>query len=98
MLPSIAQCPTELYEAQLAAKLQPAAQQIASAVGLDNPEDLPEPQVFESQREHFRMRAAFNMWREGDEVHYTMFNEGDARTPVQVTRFPMGSRITHARG
>ena len=37
--------------------------------------------VFESDREHFRMRATFKLWHVGDHVHYCMFETGDPSTP-----------------
>ncbi|WP_107860783.1 tRNA (uridine(54)-C5)-methyltransferase TrmA [Neisseria weaveri] len=36
----------------------------------------PELEVFESPEEHYRMRAEFRIWHEGDEIFYAMFEPG----------------------
>lgn len=51
----------------------------------------PEPQVFDSPREHYRLRAEFRLWREGDASHYAMF-DGDKRSPVLIEQFPIASQ------
>ena len=52
--------------------------------------NAPEPDVFPSAPEHFRMRAEFRIWHEGDQSHYIMFNQ-QTRERVSVTAFPVGS-------
>ena len=39
------------------------------------------------------MRASFQIWREGSEAFYVMFNDGNTSVPVQVTSFPMGAAL-----
>lgn len=87
-VPAVAQTHPEKYEELLNSKLATLRSLLQAATG---DTELPEVEVHESAREHFRMRAAFATWREGKEVHYIMFNEGDSRTPIQCTSFPMGS-------
>ena len=53
--------------------------------------ELPRTEVFESLRSHFRMRAEFRVWHEGDDSFLAMFDSDDPRIPVQVETFPMGS-------
>lgn len=60
--------------------------------GLFQPDEAPEPEVFESPREGgFRMRAEFAVKRDGahNELHYVMFR---GKEPVRVDRYPMGSK------
>jgi tRNA (uracil-5-)-methyltransferase len=64
----------EQYDAQLGEKLAQFKDLVASVA-------LPEPQVFESPKSHFRMRAEFRLWREGDALFYVMF---DSQTKARV--------------
>ena len=52
---------------------------------------LPEPRVFASAPEHYRMRAEFRIWHEGDDLYYAMFDPADPKTPVRVENFPVAS-------
>ena len=56
------------------------------------PFDAPEPQVFESPLQNFRLRAEFRLWREGGERHYAMFSQEDKRTPILIEDFPIASQ------
>lgn len=53
----------------------------------------PEPAVFDSPREHYRLRAEFRLWRdaETDSRHYAMFAQGDKHTPIYIEQFPIAS-------
>lgn len=51
----------------------------------------PEPQVFASPGEHYRLRAEFRLWREQEERHYAMFAAGDKHTPILIDDFPIAS-------
>ena len=73
------------YAAQLADKQQRLIELLA-------PFNAPAPEVFESPREHYRLRAEFRLWREGEDRHYAMFEAGDNRTPIFFTDFPIASR------
>ena len=88
-VPEVAQVHPEQYEELLTGKVGMLASLLKTATG---EETLPEVEIFESERDHFRMRAAFATWREGPEVHYVMFNAG-TREPVQTLHFPMGSKL-----
>ncbi len=48
--------------------------------------NAPEPEVFASAEQHYRLRAEFRLWREGNQRHYAMFAPGDNRTPIFVRR------------
>ena len=56
------------------------------------PFDAPEPQVFDSPLQNFRLRAEFRLWREAGERHYAMFSQDDKRTPILIEEFPIASQ------
>ena len=93
-VPEIARCHPERYESLLAAKVASLEAAVAAAAG-GAPLDA---EVFESERSGFRMRASFQVWREGSldhgnqTRHLVMYERGDeARNPVECLDFPMGS-------
>ncbi len=59
------------YDEQLGAKVAAVRERFRGT-------QLPEIEVFESVREHYRMRAEFRVWREGDDLYYVMFDKPDA--------------------
>ncbi|MCL6270513.1 tRNA (uridine(54)-C5)-methyltransferase TrmA [Sansalvadorimonas sp. 2012CJ34-2] len=73
----------ERYEALLSDKAERLKQLFSDF-------QIPEPEVFTSAPENFRMRAEFRVWHEGDQTHYIMFDQ-ETREKVQVTEFPIGS-------
>lgn len=74
------------YAAQLADKTARLRELLA-------PFAAPEPAVFDSPREHYRLRAEFRLWRdaETDSRHYAMFAQGDKHTPIYIEQFPIAS-------
>ncbi|PSJ80472.1 tRNA (uridine(54)-C5)-methyltransferase TrmA [Neisseria iguanae] len=48
--------------------------------------DFPEIQVFESPEQHYRMRAEFRVWHEGDGIFYAMFGRGQKAGGVSLLR------------
>ena len=48
--------------------------------------------MFDSPREHYRMRAEFRLWREDGRRHYAMFAPGDKHTPILLDDFPIARR------
>lgn len=77
----------EQYDALLASKKARIEAQFAEF-------DLPEIEVFTSEPEHYRLRAEFRTWHEGDDLYYVMF-DGDKRTPVRLDSCPMVSKRIH---
>ncbi|QJD59085.1 tRNA (uridine(54)-C5)-methyltransferase TrmA [Pseudomonas sp. gcc21] len=73
------------YDEQLAAKRQ-------RLVDLLAPFAAPEPQVFTSPLEHFRLRAEFRLWYESGVPHYAMFEQGDNRRPILIDQLPIASK------
>lgn len=53
--------------------------------------NLPEIDLFESAPEHYRLRAEFRVWHDGDDIDYVMF-DGDKHTPVKITSCAMVSK------
>lgn len=47
------------------------------------------PEVFQSERTGFRMRAEFRLWHDGDELNYVMYRQDDRKTPVPIEQFPI---------
>ncbi|MDB6145981.1 MAG: trmA, partial [Pseudomonas sp.] len=56
------------------------------------PFGAPAPQVFESPREHYRLRAEFRLWRQDQQRFYAMFAPGDNHTPILIDDFPIASQ------
>ncbi|MGF1725841.1 tRNA (uridine(54)-C5)-methyltransferase TrmA [Photobacterium nomapromontoriensis] len=54
--------------------------------------ETPELEVFASPAEHYRMRAEFRVWHEGDELYYIMFNQ-ETHEKYRVDQFPAASRL-----
>ncbi|MCD9480247.1 tRNA (uridine(54)-C5)-methyltransferase TrmA [Photobacterium phosphoreum] len=54
--------------------------------------ETPELEVFASPAEHYRMRAEFRVWHEGEELYYIMFNQ-HTREKYRVDQFPAASRL-----
>ena len=84
---------TAINPAQYAEQLQA---KVARLEALLAPFDAPAPQVFESPREHYRLRAEFRLWRESGQRHYAMFAPGDNRTPILIEQFPVASERINA--
>ena len=55
----------------------------------------PSLEVFESQPSHYRMRAEFRMWHEGDDLNYVMFNQ-ESKERYSVNEFPAASKVINA--
>ncbi|WP_416426999.1 tRNA (uridine(54)-C5)-methyltransferase TrmA [Pseudomonas sp. App30] len=55
------------------------------------PFDAPEPAVFDSPREHYRLRAEFRLWRQDGQRHYAMFAPGEKHTAILIEEFPIAS-------
>ncbi|MFV3306579.1 tRNA (uridine(54)-C5)-methyltransferase TrmA [Pseudomonas sp. NY15181] len=72
------------YDSQLADKAARLRELLA-------PFAASEPEVFDSPREHYRLRAEFRLWREGEARHYAMFEQGDKHTPILIEQFPIAS-------
>ena len=72
------------YASQLAEKVS----QFRLAFG---PFAIPEPEVFQSAPEHYRLRAEFRIWHQGDDLNYAMFDPENPKQPVVIEYFPMAA-------
>jgi len=54
--------------------------------------DLPTFDVFESEPIHYRYRAEFRVWHEGDDLYYIMFNS-ETKQKYKVEYFPVASEL-----
>ena len=52
---------------------------------------IPEPEVFASSPAHYRLRAEFRIWHQGDDSHYAMFDPENPKQPVLVEDFPVAA-------
>lgn len=73
------------YDSQLADKAARLRKLLA-------PFDAPAPEVFDSPREHYRLRTEFRLWREDGQRHYAMFEPGDKHKAILIDDFPIASR------
>lgn len=70
-----------VYDAQLAAKTAQFCADFAEF-------GVPAPSVFASEPLHYRMRAEFRLWHDGDRLDYAMFDSADPKKPVLFDTFP----------
>lgn len=77
------------YTTQLDAK-------VARLRELLSPFGAPEPAVFDSPREHYRLRAEFRLWREDGQRHYAMFAPGEKHKAILIEDFPIASQRINA--
>jgi tRNA (uracil-5-)-methyltransferase len=68
------------YPSQLAAKVEKFRHDFAAFAA-------PEPVVHQSAPLHYRLRAEFRMWHEGERVDYAMFDSAAPKTPVIIETF-----------
>lgn len=74
------------YAAELAAK-------VATVGTLFEEFGAPEPQVYPSAPQAFRMRAEFRLWHEGEDLFFAMFRPDEPKTPVRVEHFPIACEL-----
>ncbi|MDO6765671.1 tRNA (uridine(54)-C5)-methyltransferase TrmA [Agarivorans sp. 1_MG-2023] len=75
----------EQYQELLAEKVAKRREQFAEF-------SPPEPSVFASPTIHYRMRAEFRVWHEGDDLYYIMFDQ-KTKQKFRVDTFPPASEI-----
>ncbi|MFK3661317.1 tRNA (uridine(54)-C5)-methyltransferase TrmA [Scandinavium sp. NPDC088450] len=80
--------PTEQYEAQLAEKVVRLQSMMA-------PHNAPVPEVFRSPVSHYRMRAEFRMWHDGDDLYHIIFDQ-ETKQRIRVNTFPAASELINA--
>lgn len=55
-----------------------------------SPFDPPEPDVFTSPKQGFRLRTEFRIWHQDDRCFYAMFHP-ENKHPIEITEFPIAS-------
>ena len=76
---------SEPYQTQLTAKSQ-------KLQALFNEFQAPPLEIFDSPAEHYRLRAEFRVWHEGDDLYYIMFDQ-KTRQKYRVDTFPTASKL-----
>ena len=81
--------PTEIdpcqYESQLKGKRKFVIDQFSTL-------DMPELEVFSSSPQHYRMRAEFRVWHEGEDLFHIMFDQ-QTKEKYRVDQFPPASKL-----
>jgi len=71
---------------------QQLAQKVDRVREMFRPFHINEVEVFESPASHYRMRAEFRVWHEGDDLYYIMFNP-ETREKIRMDEFIPGSLL-----
>ncbi|QDY43409.1 tRNA (uridine(54)-C5)-methyltransferase TrmA [Candidatus Pantoea soli] len=79
------QLPIEQYDAQLAEKATRLQAMMA-------PFAAPDVEVFRSPVSHYRMRAEFRIWHDGDDLYHIIFDQ-QTKQRIRVDRFPAASEL-----
>ena len=77
--------PTEQYDAQLAEKVVRLQSMMA-------PFSAPVPEVFRSPVSHYRMRAEFRIWHDGDDLYHIIFDQ-QTKSRIRVDSFPAAANL-----
>jgi len=56
------------------------------------PFSAPNPEVFRSPVSHYRMRAEFRIWHDGDDLYHIMFDQ-QTKSRIRVDSFPAASEL-----
>lgn len=82
---SIGQVFPSQYEAQLAEKANRLTQLVHSVCNIA-------PELYRSAPAHFRQRAEFRIWHNGDDIYHAMFDP-QSRQPVRIDYFPVACKL-----
>ena len=81
---SVGQVFPEQYSSQLTTKVEQVQQLLAEFAA-------PAAEVFTSAAEHYRLRAEFRIWHNGDDIYHAMF-DSETRDKVRIDYFPVACR------
>ena len=81
---SVGQVFPEQYSSQLATKVEQVQQLLAEFAA-------PAAEVFTSAPQHYRLRAEFRIWHNGDDIYHAMFDP-QTREKVRIDYFPVACR------
>tara|TARA_Y100000385_G_scaffold181928_1_gene187921 strand:- start:1126 stop:2226 length:1101 start_codon:yes stop_codon:yes gene_type:complete len=69
----------------------------SAAQALLSPFSAPQPVLFSSPPNGYRLRAEFRIWHDGDDLNYVMFPKGQRDKPQVIRQFPIaGPKITES--
>ncbi len=71
------------------------AEKSARLVNLLSPFNAPAPEIYASAPAHYRMRAEFRVWHEGDDLFHIMFNQ-ETKQKYRVDQLPAASKTINA--
>lgn len=57
--------------------------------------NLPVLEVFQSPKQHYRMRSEFRVWHDDDELYYIMFDK-QTKQKIRVDQFPPASQLINS--
>ncbi|MGG6178178.1 tRNA (uridine(54)-C5)-methyltransferase TrmA [Pantoea allii] len=77
--------PVEQYDAQLAEK-------VSRLETMMTPYAAPAVEVFRSPVSHYRMRAEFRIWHDGDDLYHIIFDQ-ETKQRIRVDQFPAASEL-----
>ena len=77
--------PMALYDAQ-------REENVRRRESMRAPGAAPAPEVFRSPVSHYRMRAEFRIWHDGDDLYHIIF-DSQTRQRIRVERFPAASEL-----
>ncbi len=77
------------YQQQLSDKIAPLKRRFLDA-GLA-PEVVEQADIVASEAAHYRLRAEFRIWHDGDDMHYAMFDPEQPKTPIYIEQFAVAS-------
>lgn len=77
--------PVEHYDDQLAEKVNRLTSMMV-------PFNAPDADVFRSPVSHYRMRAEFRIWHQGDDLYHIIFDQ-QTRQRIRVDSFPAASEL-----
>ena len=79
------QLPIDQYDAQLAEK-------VSRLQTMMTPFTTPDVEVFRSPVSHYRMRAEFRIWHDGDDLYHIIFDQA-TKQRIRVDSFPAASEL-----
>jgi len=80
-----------MYQAQADQYSQLLNEKVDHVTQLFSSFTLPQVDVFASEPMHFRQRAEFRVWHEGDCCFHAMFEPGKKTDPIEITHFDIAS-------
>lgn len=81
-----------MYKAQTSEYASQLTEKVARIQQQFSPLAIPEIEVFDSVPQHFRQRAEFRVWHDGDSCFHAMFEPGKKNDPIKIEHFDIASQ------